>query len=380
MKVHFLYLPFLDIEQDHTIDFESRQSQINWFKSKTLHTEEVNIKGDALRTSITVKKNMDFFNGIDYLYLESVNNGWDYYYFITDVEYKTIDTTLLHLKLDVIQTYMFNYKRLESFVDRCHQKRWTDDGLEPIDNFEDEGFPLVDYYQDKVENIKGTGAPGMIITSTSPLGKMPNFTPPNSNGSGNGGSGGNGDCWEEGKCSPKAFRFLKGFEGFGPTLHDDGYGTLTIGYGVTDSEPEIFNQLIKEQPIPEERGAKVAYELLQKNYGLHILDSVKKLGCNKQCQFDALLSVAYNSGNGSITGQNSLTQAIALNPNDESVIRPIWQKFKITSNGIPSEGLRLRRIEECNMYFGKEFEIRPIEKIGGGTVTENNGDGWLPSG
>ena len=139
------------------------------------------------------------------------------------------------------------------------------------------------------------------------------------------------------------------------------------------------------QPVPEEKGAMISYDLKTKRYGIPILDSVKRMGITQQCQFDALLSVAYNSGNGSITGSNSLTNAIAQNPNDEATIRPVWENFKITSNGIPLEGLRLRRIQECNLYFNKEVEIRPIGLINtsgnvSGTVTDNNGDGWLPEG
>ena len=46
-------------------------------------------------------------------------------------------------------------------------------------------------------------------------------------------------------------------------------------------------------------------------------------------------------------------------------------------------GLKALRREQCNMFFGKDFEIRPIGKINtsgkiSGTVTENGGNGWLP--
>ncbi|MGV7535252.1 hypothetical protein PJM52_28880, partial [Mycobacterium kansasii] len=59
--------------------------------------------------------------------------------------------------------------------------------------------------------------------------------------------------------------------------------------------------------------------------------------------------------------------------------------FKVTSNGIQLPGLVARRKQECNLYFGQEAEMRPIGLINtsgnvSGTVTENNGDGWLPTG
>lgn len=139
------------------------------------------------------------------------------------------------------------------------------------------------------------------------------------------------------------------------------------------------------QPVPEEEGAKVSYKLKNERYGAKIVDAVKAMGCNNQNQFDALCSLAYNGGNGSITQSNSLTDTIRKNPNDESAIRPVWESFKITSNGVVLPGLIARRKQECNMYFGKEVEMRPIGLINtsgnvSGTVTDNNGDGWLPTG
>ncbi|MGV7535346.1 glycoside hydrolase family protein, partial [Mycobacterium kansasii] len=84
--------------------------------------------------------------------------------------------------------------------------------------------------------------------------------------------------------------------------------------GVTKhGESDIYSQLVAMQPVPEEKGAMISYDLKTKRYGIPILDSVKAMGITQQCQFDALLSVAYNSGNGSITQSNSLTNAIAKN-------------------------------------------------------------------
>lgn len=372
MIVKLCSIPYIDNTYQNVLDFADNKARFDFLESRVLKTVDVNIQYDAEQTFIIVPLSVEDCRRYDYLfYVDSKNKGW--YYFINNIQFETQKTTRFIIELDIWTSYMFTYKLLPSFVDRCHVNRWDDTNF-PSTNNTDEGLDYGETIQIGTPETICKFNDSIVITSTVPLGKVESST------IGGGGEGGSGNCWEEGKLSPQAFRFLKGFEGFGPTLHDDGYGTLTIGYGVTASEPTEYNQLIKEQPISEERGAKVAYDLLQKNYGLPILESVKQLGCNSQSQFDALLSVAYNSGNGSITGQNSLTQAIALNPMDEATIRPVWENFKVTSNGIPSAGLRARRKEECNMYFGQKFEVRPIDIIGGGTVTENNGDGWLPSG
>jgi GH24 family phage-related lysozyme (muramidase) len=107
------------------------------------------------------------------------------------------------------------------------------------------------------------------------------------------------------------------------------------------------------------------------------------MGCTKQYQLDALTSLAYNCGKGVVTGTNSLMNAISDNPLDEDTIRPIWENFYITSGGQQLQGLIARRIEECNMFFNKTFEVRAIPIIGQsgnitGTVTDNEGNGWLP--
>ena len=85
-----------------------------------------------------------------------------------------------------------------------------------------------------------------------------------------------------------------------------------------------------------------------------------------------------------LTKYNLLTRAIKENPLNEDKIRPIWEKTYVTSDGVYQSGLHKRRVQECNMFFGKEFEIRPISLITSagninGKVTDNNGDGWLPT-
>ena len=174
-------------------------------------------------------------------------------------------------------------------------------------------------------------------------------------------------------------------EGFGKFAYQDSGGYWTIAYGVTlHGEKDIYNQLKAKEPVDEEEAAKISYDLKNSRYGLKILDTCKKIGVTKQCQFDALVSLAYNGGVGSVTGDNSLMRAIANNINDEATIRPIWESFKVTSNGIPLNGLKALRKEQCNMFFGQEFEIRPISIIMAdgsynGYVTENDGNGWLPT-
>lgn len=198
------------------------------------------------------------------------------------------------------------------------------------------------------------------------------------------GGGADGD-WQNGVMSSNQLRMLKGYEGLGRYEYRDSGGVLTIGYGVTHSEPDIYAKLKANEPVPEELAAKESYTLKINRYGKPIVNKVKALGCTTQQQFDALVDLAFNAGTGVIGANNSLMNAIRRNPTDEAYIRPIWENFYIHDDaGNRLEGLRLRRIAEANIYFQGRYEKRQIPILGrngnptGSVVTENNGDGWLP--
>lgn len=374
LNVNLCSIPYLSIDYSNVVDFENKQSMLNFFKKQTRQTVETNLKHDNERTYVVVNLDFSTCNQYDYLWYTD-DNGKQWYYFITNVTYETISKTRLNLSLDVWTSYQFQFKLLPSFVDRCHVDRWNGDI--PTYNMEDEGIDIGEYIQIEEPQVITKMNKSIIITSSVPIGLVDNPYPS---------GGGDGDCWESGKLSPQGFRFIKGFEGFAPNPYQDSGGYWTIAYGVTKhGEPPIYNNLVANAPVSEAEGAKISYDLKNKNYGLKIVDSVKGLGVTKQHQFDALLSVAYNCGVGAINGSNSLTEAIARNITDETTIRSVWENFRVTSNGIHLPGLVARRKQECNMFFNKEFETRSIGLIGSngtvvGTVTENNGDGWLPSG
>ena len=198
------------------------------------------------------------------------------------------------------------------------------------------------------------------------------------------GGGADGD-WHNGIMSSNQLRMLKGYEGLGRYEYRDSGGVLTIGYGITKSEPDVYNKLLANQPVPEEMAAKEMFNVNNNRYGKPIVSKVKALGCTTQQQFDALVDLAFNAGTGVIGANNSLMNAIRRNPTDEAYIRPIWENFYIHDDaGNKLEGLRLRRIAEANIYFQGRYEKRQIPILGsngnptGAVVTENNGDGWMP--
>lgn len=386
-QVIFCNIPFLSTDYSNVVDFSSKEQRQSFFNEYTKFAHDCNIKYDGEQVSLTIKVPCETIIKYDYCYFFDKNNK-PFYYFITNISYTTQNVSTVSLQLDVWTTYYFDFKILPSFVDRCHVPRWS--GNVPTANTENEGLYFGEIRQiekNKICNLNKS----LIICSSTPMGYVPNFTPMGggnaTEGDGNtidgiplGDMGSSGTMWKEGKISKTCFRFQKGGEGFAPRTYADSGGVLTIGYGTTKGDSEAWSTLTANQPCSEEMAAKIFYNSCNKNYGSKIVSTCLKLGIDSQGQFDALCSLAYNSGTGTITGSNRLMDAIAKNPKDESTIRSIWESFKIKDRkGNTLQGLIWRRKQECNMYFGKSVEMRAISKVGvGGVVTENNGNGWLP--
>ena len=386
-QVYFLNLPYLSTDYSNVIDFENIVSRDNFFKRNIKLDMQCNIKYDGERTVININKSASEMMKYDYLFFKG-NNKY-YFYFITNIEMVTKNNCNIYTQLDVWTTYYFDIEIMPSFVDRCHVPRWNNG--KPTNNNEEEGLYYGEIRQQSSSKVCDLNK-SIVICSSTPMGYVPNFQPmggyDSTEGDGStidgielGDMGSSGTMWKEGKISANCFRFQKGGEGFAPRKYADSGGVLTIGYGTTQGDKEAWATLTASQPCSEEMAAKIFYNSCNKNYGAKILSACLKLGVTTQGQFDALCSLAYNSGVGTITGSNRLTNVIAQGINNESAIRSVWESFKIKDRkGNTLKGLIWRRKQECNMFFGKSVEIRSIQKIGvSGVVTENNGNGWLPS-
>lgn len=379
----------IDISYEHGIDFGNAYAQYDYFLGQpNSRLIQLNIPADEYRQEFEVDLPIDQVAMYDYCVISGPE--YKYYYFITGRVQKGLMSTI-YVELDVLSTYYFDMRFNESFVVRCHVPRWNTKGL-PTPNYEDEGLEYGPMVVEKTEDVKKCRM-NFVITASTPIGilKASSGGGGDSGGDGGGDSGGGGGGtlptsgdWENGVPSKEMFRFLKGFEGFGPYLYNDSGGTPTIGYGITKSEPAIFDKLKASQPCSEELCAKEAWAILIKNYGKPIVSAFKRLGCTRQEQFDALLDLAYNGGTDLVInsgGNRELANIIKKDPNNESAIRSVWERYYVSDGIRPQPGLVARRKAECNMYFGKPYEVRTIPTIGSsGNVNGSfSGNGWLPT-
>ena len=116
---------------EHTIYFPDISAQYNYFAEKVVWSRSAYT---FLRKSwsLKVEATMEQAKTWSYLFFQNGPSSKTYYYFINNVEYVNDSTVELTLELDVMQTYMFDYELLPSYVERQHV---TDDtiGLHTLD-------------------------------------------------------------------------------------------------------------------------------------------------------------------------------------------------------------------------------------------------------
>lgn len=114
----------LDPNYNYTIDFDTEQAQSAYFDSKISNVLEYDEGYSYIKFNepIKVYQNIDELFGVNYLMF--TNNNKTYYGFILNKKWVSETCTALEFKIDVMQTFMFDYSIDESFIDREHQDRY----------------------------------------------------------------------------------------------------------------------------------------------------------------------------------------------------------------------------------------------------------------
>ena len=118
-EVRLLNVP-LESDYAHTLYFASKSKQTDYFKSKTKFSGN-DFSYQRKDKIIRYDKDYDDLLGCNYVMYRNTDstNKW-YYAFITKMEYVNDGVTNIHIETDVIQTWLFDYKLKQSFVEREH--------------------------------------------------------------------------------------------------------------------------------------------------------------------------------------------------------------------------------------------------------------------
>ena len=365
----------MEIGYEHVFDFENREKQMYFFEHKLNAmrvTTEVNTKVDGFLEKVNIKFPYSTARHYDYVILFEPGSSTPFFFFVTKMRMVTKDVTELSLKLDVFQTYQFDFDFNISFVDRCHVRRWEkyDDNI-PTPNNLDEGL---EYGATRVKDLKNIKKmkPTYILATTTPIGKLSSST--------GGGGTGTGGCGDPSKGIPtnQYYRYLKGIEGLNQYPVDIGDGVTTFGYGVTkENEPTYFAKL-GAPPVSEKKASEILFELIPAKYGNLVASQFKKDGVDMQTvdkhKFDAFVDLCYNTGY-----YNSKLYKMWLAGESMDKIKSEWLVYAIMPGSIFEEGLRRRRKEEWLMFSEGTYSNSPITIHGdrGQSIGTVQGDGYM---
>lgn len=350
-----------DISFEHTPCFKTRDRQTSWFLSRKVKSIEKN-QYTRLNQTLKVKGHIDEFSMVNYA---MINNGKKWlYYFVINKAYLNENTTYLILKLDTMQTYLFDFAFRDSLVERMHYDRYNSDGTVNKLYFRNEEDLDTGEYTKRNEFLvyDYTTKGGYIITSGDRMGAR------------NGGS--SNPTQPNGNISENIFVFLKGYEAFASTPYDGGDGTLTTGYGVTEKyQKAYFDKLLPS--CTEQQASQVLYEIMYNNFFTPIWNIIKEKRKNiNQNEVDAFLSLSYNAGVYGCTSSPMFEAYI----NNKSVNECVqgWADYYVNQGSIHEEGLRDRRQKEIMIFRDNKYVFKPIAIVGGGIVSDNGGKGYIP--
>ena len=134
------------VSYQHTIDFKTPEEQQTYWGSLVKYTIPKTSYVRKQRTFVSVDYPLDRVKDINYLFYRAAENAKLYYCYVTGKEYISDNVTYIYFEIDVMQTYLFDYKVHPSYIVQEHVDRW-DANHKPIYSRTDEGL---DYGQEYV--------------------------------------------------------------------------------------------------------------------------------------------------------------------------------------------------------------------------------------
>lgn len=124
---------------EHTIDFKDKDEQLNYFLTFRKYTFDKYTYIRKEREFLTFELPIAMADDINYMLFRSADGERLYYAFVGNKRFISADVTEISFEIDVMQTYMFDYKFNASYIRQAHVDRWTAEH-KPIYSKTDEGL------------------------------------------------------------------------------------------------------------------------------------------------------------------------------------------------------------------------------------------------
>lgn len=117
----YVKLVRFDVTKEHQITFSDGVAQVDYFRNVLNGIEASDFTYIRQENKIRFPYIIDEIETFNYLIVQNLPYNYKYYfYYITNMEYVNDNMTDVFIKLDVFQTYQFNFLYNKSFVEREH--------------------------------------------------------------------------------------------------------------------------------------------------------------------------------------------------------------------------------------------------------------------
>jgi hypothetical protein len=157
----FIKLIRFDVTPEHQLTFADGVQQVDYFLNQ--------IPGLILQASSYQRKDfkvrfpalIDTIEKYNYMIVQNLPYNYKYYYYyITDMQYINDEMTEITIKLDVFQTFQFEFHYMNSYVEREHA---NSDNVG--DNTIPEGLETGNYIVNKEESFSGIIRPIYLVNA-----------------------------------------------------------------------------------------------------------------------------------------------------------------------------------------------------------------------
>ena len=117
----YVKLVRFDVTKENQITFPDGVAQVNYFRETLEGIEASDFTYIRQEKKIRFPYIIDYIEKYNYLIVQNTPYNYKYYfYYITNMEYVTDNMTDVYIKLDVFQTYQFDFQYKKCFVEREH--------------------------------------------------------------------------------------------------------------------------------------------------------------------------------------------------------------------------------------------------------------------